>query len=73
MPGEIKETFFFSQICRHTFPEPPGHSYGTDKIWNLSDYRNLYKNAANYKAVGEACTTYLYFHERSIPRIVDTL
>jgi len=73
MPGEIKETYFFSQISRHTFPEPPGHTYGTDKIWNLSDYSNLYKNAAGYKAVGEACTSYLYYHEKSMPRIVDTL
>ncbi len=73
MPKEIKETFFFSQICRLTYPEPQGHSYGTNKIWNLSDYRSLYKNAKDYKAVGEACTAYLYYHEKSIPRIVNTL
>ena len=65
IPGEIKETFFFSQINSHTFPEPHGHAYGTDKIWNISDYNNLYKSASGYKAVGEACTSYLYYHKES--------
>lgn len=38
-------------------------------IWTFDEYKELFKEAADYKAVGEATVLYLYYYEEAIKNI----
>jgi hypothetical protein len=73
MPRKKKETFFFV-TPKSLLGKGPGY-FGKNLINNLEHYKNLYADACNkeYKAIGEACVAYLFFHETSIENIKKVL
>jgi hypothetical protein len=72
MPSRIKETFFFSGITAEKFPGM-GHEYAKSAITNLDKYLELFSEAKEQKAIGEACVAYLYYYEISLKRILALL
>jgi len=72
MPTGIKETFFFSSINKDTYKHPRS-VYAMDAVETLEGYEALFSGADVCQARGEACVAYLYFHEKSIPRIRQVL
>ena len=72
MPSSIKETFFLSGITSEMFPGV-GHRYGKRMITELDEYLSLFKDVGSETAVGEACVAYLYFYQKSIPKIIEVL
>ncbi|HML96392.1 MAG TPA: sulfotransferase domain-containing protein [Thermodesulfobacteriota bacterium] len=61
----MKESFFFSGFGKSSF-SGIGSEYGQDIVEELDDYKKLFQDVKNEKAIGEACVAYLYFHERTI-------
>lgn len=64
----MKESFFFSGLAKNSF-SGIGSEYGQDIIEELGNYKKLFQDVKNEKAIGEACVAYLYFHERTINNI----
>ncbi|ACK68796.1 sulfotransferase [Gloeothece citriformis PCC 7424] len=72
MPSQTKETFFFSGFTPEMFPGQ-GNQYAQLAITSLEKYQELYEEVGNEKAIGEACVAYLYYHDLTIPRILEIL
>lgn len=64
----MKESFFLSGFGKSSF-SGIGSEYGQDIIEELDDYKKLFQDVRNEKAIGEACVAYLYFYERTINNI----
>src|ERR1041385_4787346 len=65
MPKSVKETFFFSPL--RSMSHGHGWKYFNEKWLAPERYISLFDGAQREKAVGEACVSYLYFYERTIP------
>jgi len=74
MPGNKELRYFVSENYLNISPEDPHHDSITEKtIYEWQDYLDFFKDAADYKAIGEASVTYLYYYETSIPKIKEYL
>jgi hypothetical protein len=67
---DLKEPFFF------TFAEDGPREYASladdrERRWDLPGYSDLFATAAEGQMLGEASTSYLYFHDRSIRNMRD--
>ena len=72
MPELIKEPMFFSGIHEGLF-KGPTQIYARGKITTIDQYIALFQQANGQIAVGEASVPYLYYHARTIPKIIEVL
>lgn len=72
MPEHRKESRFFSGLSPEQFPGP-GRRYVEFAVISWEAYRQLFEASQAYLARGEACTTYLYCYDKTIPHIIDRL
>lgn len=69
----VKETMYFvSEIYNSISRNDPRHKIADRKVTLFEDYIKLFE-AATEKAIGEASTPYLYYHETAIPKIIKYL
>ncbi len=64
-----KEPRFFIASKYINLIENNKHFYEKFRIYNFNDYKSLFDEVNNEKAIGEATTSYLYFYDLAIPQI----
>lgn len=70
MPDHKEPLFMVSEIYEKLSTNDPRHHISEEHtVFTLDNYKNLFKDANNEIAIGEASTPYLYYHEASIPKI----
>lgn len=68
-----KETHFFSELVELCNKNKKGGLYGRGRLKDLNKYSSQFEQAGKEKALGEACVSYLYFYEVTIPKIQSIL
>lgn len=70
LPRHKEPLFMMSAIYEKLNPKDPRYRISeTHTVFSFDDYKKLFEEVKNEKAIGEASTTYLYYHEMAIPNI----
>jgi len=70
----LKEPKYFSSSCIDFPQKGPGDwSYDNYHIKDESKYFNLFENLKDFKKTGEASPDYLFYHEHTAKKIINTL
>lgn len=70
LPGHKEPLFMTSAIYEKLSRKDPRYKISeTHTVFSFDDYKNLFEEVKNEKVIGEASTTYLYYHETAIPNI----
>src|SRR5690242_1148638 len=62
----VKEPCFFCYANK-----TPNYKHSKDTVVDFKIYKKLFETAKNYKAIGEASSTYLFMYEETIKNIRD--
>ena len=70
LPRHKEPLFMMSAIYEKLSRKDPRYRISeTHTVFSFDDYKKLFEEVKNEKAIGEASTTYLYYHEMAIPNI----
>ena len=68
----LKESLFFTNLTHDKITAGPGDADMSTRVKTVKEYKELFKNATN-SIIGEVSPDYLFFHEKTIPRIKEIL